>query len=190
MRLTRFWKEENVDLNFTPLDDPMDPWSGAGSLSEDEEDEEDEDEDEDALWGRKLWQTKLRILQPLAKLLDASGRISNPSKLFTDLRNREARASTGLGRGFAMPHVRTIQAKGFVMGVAIAPPPGLPFDAIDDEPVRLFVPMVAPKHDEKYYLKVERALARAFVEGDELRDSLYAATSKGEVIRLLSQVLD
>ncbi|MEZ6188902.1 MAG: PTS sugar transporter subunit IIA [Planctomycetota bacterium] len=181
MRLNRFLKEENIDLHFAPLDldAEADPWA-----------EEDDDEDDEELQGRALWETKLRILEPLTHLLDASGRISNRSKLFTDLRNREAKATTGIGRGFAMPHVRTPQAKGFVMGVAIAPDPGLPFDAIDEEPVRLFVPMVAPNHDDKYYLKVERALAQAFADGDELKDALLDAVSAGEVIRILSQAID
>ena len=191
MRLHRFLKEENVDLHFTPLEVAHDPWMSSSVEAELEAlDDEDEDEEDDELYGRALWKTKLRILEPLTHLLYAGGRISNRSKLFTDLRNREAKASTGLGQGFAMPHVRTPQAKGFVMGVAIAPEPGLPFDAIDDEPVRLFVPMVAPNHDDKYYLKVERALGAAFAEGDELRDALLEATSKGDVIRLLSQVID
>ena len=143
MRLHRFLKEENVDLHFTPLEVAHDPWMSSSVEAELEAlDDEDEDEEDDALYGRALWKTKLRILEPLTHLLYAGGRISNRSKLFTDLRNREAKASTGLGQGFAMPHVRTPQAKDFVFGVAIAPAPGLWFDALDEQPVRIFFPMV------------------------------------------------
>ena len=41
-----------------------------------------------------------------------------------------------------------------------------------DEPVRVFLPMVAPTYDDRFYLKVERALARALLDSTE--KSLYA----------------
>jgi mannitol/fructose-specific phosphotransferase system IIA component (Ntr-type) len=123
-------------------------------------------------------------------MLDKSGKITNPKKCLTDLKNRESKASTALGSGIALPHVRTPQAKGFCMAIAVAPDPGLYFDAIDEAPVRLFIPMVAPAYDDKFYLKVERALAGAFADGDEFRDAILAATTPGEVIHLLSGIID
>ncbi len=102
--------------------------------------------------------------------------------------NRERKATTGLGSGIAMPHVRTPQAKGFAMAVAVAKQ-GIAFDSVDGEPVKLFVAMVAPAYDDRFYLKVERDLAAAFANGAELRDQLAEASSKGELIRLLAKVV-
>ena len=131
----------------------------------------------------------------LVELLEPSGRITNPRKCLTDLRNREAKASTAMRLGIAMPHVRTAQAKDFVFGVAIVPEPGLWFDAIDDMPVRIFFPMVAPTYKDRYYRKVEKELAEAFLrEPDDfeggLREQLLACEEPGEVIYLLSSLLD
>lgn len=183
MRLNRFLKEDQVELWFEPLADTPDPWElpESGELTESQEEELSE---------REVWRLKERVIQHLVDLLERSGKVTNARKLFTDLRNREAKATTGIGQGVAMPHVRTNQAKGFAMAVAIAPEPGLPFDAVDDEPVRLFFAMVAPPYDDRYYLKVERALAGAFAEGDDLKEQLLEASSGGEVIRLLSTWID
>lgn len=192
MRLHRYIKQDMVDLAFEPLVEPAPVWdeySGEGAPVEAEEEPEEEDE-EGPPSARKVQAIKLRILEALVGLLERSGKVSNPRKLLNDLRNREAKATTGLGRGIAMPHVRTPQAKGFAMAVAVAPEPGLLFAAVDDEPVRLFVAMVAPAHDDKFYLRVERALAGAFERDDELRDALLTASSPGEVLRLLSDLID
>jgi mannitol/fructose-specific phosphotransferase system IIA component (Ntr-type) len=73
------------------------------------------------------------------------------------------------------------------MAVAIARGRGLDFDAVDGVPVRLFIGMVAPAYDDKFYLKVERDLASAFARGPELIEALLAAESAGELIRILAR---
>jgi PTS system fructose-specific IIC component len=170
VRLNQYLKEDQVELAFTPELPPR-----------------PEDEDPDAPPSpRQLWAEKEAILDALVTILETSGKVANRRKLLNDLANRERKATTGLGTGIAMPHVRTPQAKGFAMAVAVAPS-GLAFDAVDGEPVRLFVAMVAPAYDDRFYLKVERDLAGAFARGPELRDVLLGATSAGELIRLLGR---
>lgn len=190
MRLHRFLKEENVDLDFRPFE---------GTPFEDDGDEDDEGEgegedDEAELSDGQRFRRKVAILERLVALLVPSGKITNPKKCLTDLRNREAKATTGFGLGIAMPHVRTAQAKDFAMAVAIAPEPGLEFDTLDDEPVRIFFAMVAPPYNDKYYRKVEKLLAEAFLDEDDegftLRERLLDAEDPGEVIVALRDVLD
>jgi mannitol/fructose-specific phosphotransferase system IIA component (Ntr-type) len=183
MRLTRYLKNDTVDLAFDPFSVEEDPWASGDELVDDEESEE--------LSGGRLMRHKEQIIGALVDLMAKGGRIPNTKKCTTDLRNREARASTGLGLGIALPHVRTMAARGFTMGVAIAPEPGLEFDSIDGEPVRIFITMVAPSHDDRFYLKVERALAGAFADEDSgFREELLACDDPGKVIRLLSGVID
>jgi len=190
MRLHRFLKEDNVDLDFQPLaDTPFEEPS-----DEEEEGDGDGDGDDGELTTGQRFRRKVVILERLIELLVPSGKITNPKKCLTDLRNREAKATTGFGMGVAMPHVRTPQAKDFAIGVAIAPEPGLEFDALDEEPVRIFFVMVAPPYNDKYYRKVEKLLAQAFLDdGDDgygLRERLLDARSPGEVIVALREVLD
>jgi len=186
-RLNRYLKEDFIDLDFRPLEEEADPWASGHAEAEGDQEEGDEGE----LWGRRLFETKVRILDGLVDLLERSGKVGHRRRLFEDLRNREAKATTGLGRGVAMPHVRTNRAKGFAMAVAVAPEPGLPFDAVDDEPVRVFFCMVAPAHDDKYYLKVERNIAAAVEDEDvNLVGRLIEAEDAGEVVRILGAVID
>jgi fructose PTS system EIIBC or EIIC component len=189
MRLHRYLKEEMIDLHF----DPLTKAAGSGRFFESsiEDDDEPSPAPDEEPTKKQRWAQKVRILEGLVELLDKSGKITNPKKCLTDLRNREAKASTGIGSQIALPHVRTPQAKGFTMAIAVVhDPEGLWFDAIDEQPVRLFIPMVAPAYDDKFYLKVERALAGAFAQGDDFRDQLLAATRPSEVVHLLSQIID
>lgn len=184
MRLTRYLKESNINLDFRPYEVTRLPA------------EEAELEIEE-LTPRQRWRRKEIVLEQLVELLVPSGRITNPNKCLRDLRNREAKASTAFGRGIAMPHVRSPQAKDFALGVAIVPAPGIWFDAVDEEPVRIFFPMVAPAYNDRFYRKVETALAQAFMAEAEdvdfeegLSAKLFAAEDPGEVIYILSQILD
>lgn len=185
MRLNRYLKEENIDLDFRPLE---------GTVFDPDREEEEAEGEAGELTGGARFKRKVVIIEKLVDLLVPSGKITNPRKCLTDLRNREAKATTGFGMGIAMPHVRTPQAKDFALGVAIAPEPGLDFDAIDEQPVRIFFPMVAPPYSDKYYRKVEKALAEAFLDEDDegygLRQRLLEAESAGEVIMALREVID
>jgi mannitol/fructose-specific phosphotransferase system IIA component (Ntr-type) len=176
MRLTRYLKEEQIDLDFSP------------ELPERPEVEDGQDAPHP---DRLLWADKEAILSALVTLLERSGSVSNRKKLLGDLVNRERKATTGLGRGIALPHVRTPNAKGFAIAIARAPEPGLDWQAVDGEPVRLFVAMVAPNYDDKFYLRVEQSLAAAFARGEDegwgLREELLEATEAGEVVRLLAR---
>lgn len=181
--MNRYIKEANVDLCFDPFagmpipeeERGLEPWE---------------------LTPRQRQRRKDVVLEALVKLLEPSGRISNPRKCLIDLRNRENKATTALGLGIAVPHVRTQQAKDFVLGVAIAPEPGLWFDAVDEEPVRIFFPMVAPSYNDKFYRKIEKGIAVALLreqedfEEDGFKARLLAAETAGEVIRLVSETVD
>jgi mannitol/fructose-specific phosphotransferase system IIA component (Ntr-type) len=115
---------------------------------------------------KRLGLVKERVIGKLAELLEASGRVSKRTKLHLDLLNREKKAGTALGRGIAMPHVRTRQARDLVMAVAVSHE-GVDFGAPDGRPVHAFLALVAPAYDDRLYLKVVRHLAELFVADSE-----------------------
>jgi mannitol/fructose-specific phosphotransferase system IIA component len=114
---------------------------------------DDEEEPPDPLGDKNLDRVREQVIAELADLLDASGAVSNRNRLFTDLFNREKKACTAIGDGIAIPHVRTIQARRFIMAFARSGE-GLPFRAPDDEPVYLFFAMVSPPYEDRMYLRV------------------------------------
>ncbi len=132
---------------------------------------------------RRLWLEKERILEELVEVLSGSGQISSSRKLFTDLVNRERRQSSGIGDGIAIPHLRTLRARSFVMGFCRSER-GLSFGSIDDQPVKLFFPMVAPPHDDRHYLRILRALA-VILQSEGCRKILETTDSPHEIIRCM-----
>jgi mannitol/fructose-specific phosphotransferase system IIA component (Ntr-type) len=133
-----------------------------------------------------LWMRKESILKELVDLLEISGKVGNKRKLLIDLVNREKKASTGIGQGIALPHVRTMQAKEFIMGFARSQE-GYDFDSLDKEPVHLFFVMAAPPYDDALYLKIFKALAE-ILRFDYFREELLNASSEYEIIRAIKRM--
>ncbi|MFQ6103435.1 MAG: PTS sugar transporter subunit IIA [Candidatus Glassbacteria bacterium] len=135
---------------------------------------------------KALWEIKRGILEELVDLLCLSGEIRNRSKALQDLYNRERKATTALGRGVAIPHVRTIQAKSFVIGFTRSQE-GQYFDSLDGKPVHIFFPMVAPPYDDSLYLRVFKALAE-LVRYPGFMDTLMEAETPFEIIRAIKSI--
>lgn len=133
-----------------------------------------------------LWMRKEMILKELVDLLEISGKVGNKRKLLVDLVNREKKATTGIGEGLALPHVRTMQAREFIMGLARSKE-GYDFDSLDKEPVHLFFVMAAPPYDDTLYLKVFKALAE-ILRFDYFREELQNASSEYEIIRAIKRM--
>lgn len=128
------------------------------------------------------------ILSEIVDLLERSGRIGNRNKLLVDLFNREKKAGTGLEKGIAVPHVRTMQAKEFVFAFARSTP-GLEFDCMDGELAHLFFVLVAPPYDDALYLKIYRKLGVAFsAAGSDLAQEFLDARNEGEILRAVRRL--
>lgn len=135
---------------------------------------------------RYVWEMKERVLLELIPLFEASGKVVNASKLFTDLYNRERKATTAIGEGVAIPHVRTMQARDFVVAFARSSE-GVEFGALDQQPVHLFFGVIAPPYDDRLYLQVYRRLGAIF-RNERARELLMKAATEHEVIKHLSDL--
>lgn len=126
-------------------------------------------------------QNKEQILSDLVDILDSVGKTGNKSKLLIDFINRERKATTALGDGIAVPHIRTMQAKELIMVVARSKE-GYDFDAPDGKKVHLFFMMAAPPYDDSLYLKVFKALSEN-LRYDQFRMELMEAEEPYDIIR-------
>lgn len=135
---------------------------------------------------RFVWSVKEAVVGELADLLALSGRIGNVNRLRNDLINREKKATTGLSDGFAVPHVRTREAREFVIAFARSLP-GVAFDSLDGQPAHIFFPMVSPPYDDQLYLRIYKQLAEA-VTYRGARRALMEAQDEGEVMRVLKSL--
>ncbi len=166
MNLTRYLSTDLIVLDMAPpLAKPEDPEANLEKFRQ---------------------QQKEQVLEELVELLDKSGNVTNKRKLLTDMINRERRASTGLSRGIAVPHVRTSNIRELTIAIARSRE-GIDFDSVDGNPTHFFFVVVAPPHgDEDLYLKIYKHLAEVTSFENALTD-LMEVESPGEMIRLLRQ---
>lgn len=131
---------------------------------------------------------KEEALDELADLFMKTGQIRNRSKFHHDLLSRERKATTAIGGGLAIPHVRSMQPRQFCIIFARSRD-GIEFLAPDDEPVRLIFGMAAPSYDDRStneFLRVYQWIARNFKESPWLKDALLEAEDQHEIIGILS----
>jgi mannitol/fructose-specific phosphotransferase system IIA component (Ntr-type) len=106
--------------------------------------------------------------------------------LLRALQEREQLHSTGIGDGIALPHARNALV-GLVDGALMVfgrHARGIPFDAIDGVPARLFFLLLAPTVTQ--HLAILARLSR-ILRDPALRQSLLAAASAEQVIALIRE---
>ena len=147
---------------------------------------EDSDGEDEEPSKRQMRAQKRAVLDELVTLLERSERIGNRTKLLNEFEHRERKATTAIGHGIAIPHIRTLQARELIIGVALAPE-GYDFDAPDGEPVKLFFAMAAPTYDDNLYLRVFKALAEV-LQFDYFRERLLEAEQEYDIIRAFQEM--
>lgn len=112
------------------------------------------------------------VLRELTQLLaDRAGTGLEP--LLTAVLEREQVLSTGIGHGIAIPHAKS-PAITELMLVAGSAPAGIPFDALDGEPVRLFFLLIGPDSAAGQHVKALSRIAR-LVRRESVREELVQA---------------
>jgi mannitol/fructose-specific phosphotransferase system IIA component (Ntr-type) len=94
----------------------------------------------------------------LVSALDAAGRLGkgNSSKITKVVISRENEASTGMGKGVAVPHVKS-QAVSDVVGAVGCSPAGIDFSALDKQPVYSVILLISPAaHPDKHLQAMEK----------------------------------
>lgn len=119
------------------------------------------------------------LLAPLAK----AGKIADAGRMVEVLLEREELGSTGIGGRIAIPHGKAAQVKELAASFGLSRT-GLAFDALDGEPVNLFIALVAPEGSAGLHLK---ALARisSLLKDKVFKKALMGAQSREDVLRLI-----
>lgn len=126
------------------------------------------------------WQCKELIIAKVVEVLSRPESVRNTSKLYRDLLHREKRATTAVGEGLAIPHVRTMQPRDLTV-CFLRFKQGVEFMSIDDQPVYFIFAAITPPYEDKKYFNVLAWLGRAFTECFWLKDSLLAAGTPEEI---------
>lgn len=128
--------------------------------------------------------TKDDVLKELIGLLVLDDK--NEAMLFKMLKRRENLGSTGIGRGIAIPHCRSLVVS--KLRVAFGRKrAGLDFKAIDDKPVNFFFLIVAPPLEvSNQYLPVLGKIAQFSKELD-VPERLLSISEPSEFMDLLKE---
>ena len=128
--------------------------------------------------------TKDEILKELIGLLGLDEK--SEGMLFKMLKRRENLGSTGIGRGIAIPHCRSLVVS--KLRVAFGrKPAGIDFKAMDEQPVHFFFLIVAPPLEvSNQYLPVLGKIAQFGKESD-VPERLMQVRTPDEFMALLAE---
>jgi len=131
-----------------------------------------------------LASTKMEALRELVEVLATAREVSDKEALLNALLGRERIMSTGIGLGIAVPHARTPAVRDFVIAVGRSRA-GLPFDAIDDQPVHVLVLIGGPETEKEQFLRVISRVVLFLKRPENLRKVL-DAPAPSDLVRILS----
>ena len=139
---------------------------------------------EDAIQLELAGSSKDDILKELIALLKLEEK--DEAMLFKMLKRRENLGSTGIGRGIAIPHCRSLVVS--KLRVAFGRKrAGVDFKAIDDKPVHFFFLIVAPPLEvSNQYLPVLGKIAQFSKEAD-VPEKLLGLTAPAQFMDLLRE---
>jgi nitrogen PTS system EIIA component len=132
--------------------------------------------------------TKAAALRELVELVSAAGGVRGPELLLDMLERRESLGSTGIGKGVAIPHGRSLAVIRMRVAFAISGK-GIDFGAIDAKPVKLFFLIVAPPQDKKNeYLPLLGRIAE-LVQEKKTRDRLLKVERYEQLQAVMEEIL-
>jgi PTS system fructose-specific IIC component len=121
-------------------------------------------------------------LNKIIELSAKSGKILDLRKVTETIFEREKLVSTGVGKGFAIPHGKTDAISDIVAAFVITRNP-IDFDSIDGEPVRFIFLLVGKETLLNTHIKLLSRISR-LMNKDDFREKLLSAGTKEEVLKI------
>ena len=129
-------------------------------------------------------QTKDEILREMITLLKLDEK--SEGMLYKMLKRRENLGSTGIGRGIAIPHCRSLVVSRLRVAFG-RKSAGVDYKAIDEKPVRFFFLIVAPPLEvSNQYLPVLGKIAQ-FAKEEDVPKRLVAIRTPQDFLKLIEE---
>ncbi|HFQ89984.1 MAG TPA: PTS sugar transporter subunit IIA [Desulfobulbus sp.] len=120
---------------------------------------------------------KEEVLQELAALVSHRCEQVDHEQLHRILLEREHVGSTGVGNGIAIPHGKVPGLEEILLGFGRSRK-GIFFDAVDNRPVHIFVPILSPVNMAGEYLRALARISRLLKDSTTRSRLLQAADSR------------
>ena len=121
-------------------------------------------------------------LNALIDLIAKSDKVININKVREAVFEREKIMTTGVGKGFAVPHGKTDAVTDIVAAFAITKKP-IDYDSLDGEPVRLIFLLVGRDNMVGPHIKLLSRISK-LMNDNNFRDKLINAKDPKEVVEL------
>ncbi len=125
---------------------------------------------------------KYDLIDKLIDVVAKSGKVLDKEKVRECIYEREKILSTGVGKGFAVPHGKTDAVTDILLAFAITKEP-LDYEALDNQPVRLVMLMVGKDSLVSSHIKLLSRISR-LMNNDDFRENLLNAKTKEEVLEI------
>lgn len=128
---------------------------------------------------------KQEIIENLLDILVKSGKVKERAAALEALMEREAKMSTGIQQGIAIPHCKTDAVNELLACVGIVKN-GVDFEALDGIPSKIFIMTLSPLTRTGPHVQFLAEISRVLTN-ESMRDKLINAGSKEELISLIVQ---
>jgi len=127
--------------------------------------------------------TKKEALRELTDVLSRNPNVQDAETFLRAIYQREELASTGVGLGVAIPHVKIAQVRDYAIAVG-RKTEGMDFDSLDGQPVRLIVMIGASDRQTRDFVKMLARVMRLLKDVAN-RDRLLEAKNPHEFIEII-----
>ncbi len=125
---------------------------------------------------------KKEIINELINLFEGDERVIDLEAVRQTVHEREKIMSTGVGKGFAIPHGKTNSVKETIAAFGKTPQP-VDFEALDGQPVRLVFLLVGKENMVAAHIKLLSRISR-MMNDDSFREQLLVSDSADEMYNI------
>lgn len=125
------------------------------------------------------------VINELIDLFNGDSRIINLEKVRSAVLEREKIMSTGVGKGFAIPHGKT-SAVSDIIGAFGKTSRSIEFDSLDGKPVNLVFLLVGRDTLVSSHIKLLSRISR-LMNKDDFRERLIEARTPEEIINIFAE---
>jgi mannitol/fructose-specific phosphotransferase system IIA component (Ntr-type) len=129
--------------------------------------------------------TKLEAVEELLDLFKDDPRVTDLGTMRNAVLEREKIMSTGVGKGFAIPHAKTNSVNEIVAAFGKLDSP-IDFQALDEQPVNIIFLLVGKENLVGPHIKLLSRISR-MMNKDEFREGLANAKSAEEIYALFEE---
>lgn len=129
--------------------------------------------------------TKEELINELVDLFSEDKRVVDIQNVKTAVLEREKIMSTGVGKGFAIPHAKTNAVTDIIAGFGKLSEP-IDFNALDGEPVNLIMLLVAKENQVGPHIKLLSRISR-MINNDDFREKLANAGNESEIFSIIQE---